>query len=445
MESMKTIDKLTFFQKLSYGVGDLGANLVFNMVSFYLLYFLTDIALLTASLAGLVLTLVRVIDAFTDPAIGMISDRTHSRWGRRRPFILFGAFPVGVFFFLLFAGTPVHGQNGMFFYFLLVYALFFISYSVVNVPYSALTPDLTKDSDERTGLNGFRMASAIVGTLIAAGATTVLVGLFPNERTGYAVVAAIYGTIFILMSQIVFWGTKGKDRAIVQNGKEKILDLYKSALRNKPFVLIAVTYIIHSFAVTTISSSLIYYLKYYIGKEQMISIIFLVLLLTAMLFIPFWVWVSKKTGKKAAYMVGMSILAIAMVIMFFLKPGNVQWIYILAFIAGSGLSTFFVLPWAIVPDTIDYHKQRTGQQIEGVFYGIWNFGPKLGSAIAGLCLGLGLTLFGYIPNLAEQAKMAILGIRSIFCLVPAIIIAIGVVVMSFYPISRKMNTIQKTE
>ena len=437
MESAQSNGKLSLIQKLSYGVGDLGANLVFNMVSFYLLYYLTDVALLTASLAGLVLTLVRVIDAFTDPAIGMLSDRTQSRWGRRRPFILFGAIPVGVFFFLLFAGTPLRGQTGMFLYFLLIYAVFFISYSVVNVPYSALTPDLTKDPDERTVLNGYRMACAIIGTLVAAGATSALVGLFPDESTGFAMVAAAYGLIFILMSQIVFWGSKGRDRSVPQTGSQKVLGLYLSALKNKPFMLVAVTYIIHSFAVTTISSSLIYYLKYYIGREGLISTIFLVLLLTAMLFIPLWVWISKKIGKKQAYMIGMSVLACAMVVMFLLKPEQVPFIYVLAFAAGSGLSTFFVLPWAIVPDTIDYHAQRTGQQIEGVFYGIWNFGPKLGSAVAGFCLGMGLTAFGYVPNLVTQSSKTILGIRSIFCLVPAVIILCGVVVMSFYRLNQK--------
>lgn len=172
---------------------------------------------------------------------------------------------------------------------IIFYALFVTSYSIVNVPYSALTPDLTKDFDERTCLNGFRMASAIVGTLIAAGATSILVGLFINEATGFSSIAALNGLIFILMSLIVFWGTKGKDRIAPETHAENMVSLHKSALKNKPFILVAITYILHTFAITTISSSLIYYLKYYFGQEDLISLTFLVLLLTSVAFIPFWV------------------------------------------------------------------------------------------------------------------------------------------------------------
>ncbi len=437
MNLQSSAGKLSFRQKLSYGVGDLGANLVFNLIGFFLLYYLTDISLLKASLAGLVLTLVRIVDGIIDPFIGIITDRTSSRYGRRRPFILYGAVPVGIFLVLLFSGSPVQAQAGKFIYYLLIYALFVTSYSIVNVPYSALTPDLTKDFDERTSLNGFRMASAIVGTLIAAGATTILVGLFTHEAVGFSSVAALYGFIFILMSLIVFWGTKGKDRNAPQIHDENMVSLYKSALKNKPFILVAITYILHTFAITTISSSLIYYLKYYIGQEDLISLTFLVLLLTSMVFIPFWVWVSKKIGKKQAYMIGMSILALGMVMLFFLKPEDVSRIYFLAAFAGSGLSTFYVMPWSIVPDAIEYHQLRTGQKIEGVFYGIWSFGPNLGSSLAGFSLGMGLTAFGYIPNLVNQSQKTLMGIRSIFCLFPAAIILIGVWVLSYYPITKK--------
>jgi GPH family glycoside/pentoside/hexuronide:cation symporter len=147
-------------------------------------------------------------------------------------------------------------------------------------------------------------------------------------------------------------------------------------------------------------------------QEGLISLIFLVLLLTAMLCIPLWVWVSKRAGKKTAYLSGMSILLASMVLMFFLQPGQVSFIYMLAALAGSGLSTFYVMPWAMVPDTIEYHALKTGQCIEGIFYSIWNFGPKLGSAVAGFAIGLGLTLLQYLPNALEQSAGTLLGIRG---------------------------------
>lgn len=437
MEEHELHLKLPASRKLAYGVGDLGANLVLNAVSFYFLYYLTDVALLGASLAGLVLTLVRVVDACIDPGIGYWSDRTRSRWGRRRPFILFGAIPMGVILLLLFSGSPLPGEAGMFFYYLLIYTLFCISYSLVNVPYSALTPDLTKDFDERTSLNGYRMAAAIVGTLIAAGATKPLVGLFPSERLGFPIVAAAYGLIFVGVSLIVFWGSRGHDRSVAEGRKEAISSLYLAALRNKPFMLVTVSYILHSVAVTMISASLVYYLKYYLRQEALLSPTFLVLLLTAMVCIPFWVWVSKRAGKKAAYLAGMSIFVAGLLLLFFLQPGQVSGIYLLAALTGSGLSTFFVLPWAIVPDTIELHERRTGQRIEGIFYGIWNFGPQLAGSLAGLAIGLGLDLAGYIPNVAQQSPSALLGIRIVFCLLPALLALLGIGIMSFYPISKQ--------
>jgi len=273
---------------------------------------------------------------------------------------------------------------------------------------------------------------------VAAGATTALVGLFPNERTGFAVVAGAYGLVFIAASLVVFWGTKGRDCAVALPTDESALRLYLSALKSTPFMLVAVTYICHSVAVTTISSSLIYYLKYYMKQEALISIIFLVLLLTAMLCIPLWVWVSKRAGKKAAYLAGMSILLASLLLIFFLRPGQISLMYALAALAGSGLSTFFVMPWAIVPDAIAYHEMRTGQRIEGIFYGIWNLGPQLGGSLAGLAIGLGLTLFGYVPNLAEQSARTMLGIRGIFALLPALLVLIGIAIMAFYPITRQV-------
>lgn len=123
--------------------------------------------------------------------------------------------------------------------------------------------------------------------------------------------------------------------------------------------------------------------------------------------------------------------------LFFLKPEDVSRIYFLAAFAGSGLSTFYVMPWSIVPDAIEYHQLRTGQKIEGVFYGIWSFGPNLGSSLAGFTLGMGLTAFGYVPNLVNQSQKTLMGIHSIFCLFPTAIILIGVWVLSYYPITKK--------
>ncbi|HEY9162636.1 MAG TPA: MFS transporter [Desulfomonilia bacterium] len=430
--------RLSVPTKLGYGVGDLGANIVFTTVNFFLMYFLTDISLLSASLAGLSMMAVRLVDACTDPMIGYLSDRTHTRWGRRRPYILFGSIVAGVFFWLLFTRLDIQSPILKFAYFTFIYLVFFVSYSAVNVPYSALTPDMTRNFNERTNLTGYRMSCAIIGSLVAAGATKMLVGKFPDEATGFSMVALIYGAAFIVFSSIVFFSVKETGSSAAPEDTGSALRLYIGAFRNMPFVLAALTYILHTVAVVIISSTLVYYFKYYICKESHLSTIFLTLLGIAVLCIPVWVTISKKTGKKFAYNTGMVIFAAAIFGIFFVSPGQIAMIYILTGIAGFGFSTFFVLPWAIVPDTIEYNEYMTGQRNEGIFYGIWSFGPKLGSALASLLVGLALSISGYIPNAAVQPDCVLLGIRVVLCIIPVAIILLGVAFMSFYPISRQM-------
>ncbi len=192
--------------------------------------------------------------------------------------------------------------------------------------------------------------------MIAAGVTRPLVALFSNEMAGFVSVAAFYAVIFILISVVVFWGTPGRDRSVATTWKENILSQYLAAFKNRAFLLIAVEYVFHSFVVTVISSSLIFYTKYYIRYEDSISPIFLVLLLTAMVSIPLWLWISKKLDKKAAYVDGLAIMRVDMLVIFFLRSDQVSWLYGLAGLAGLGLPTLFIMPWAMIPDTIEYHE-----------------------------------------------------------------------------------------
>ena len=431
-------DRLSIRTKIGYGVGDLGANLVFTTVNFYLMYFLTDISLLEASLAGVSMMAVRLIDAFADPLIGYCSDRTSTRWGRRRPYILFGSFLVGISFFLLFTRVEAASTAARFAYFTAMYLIFFIAYSLVNVPYSALTPDMTQDFNERTNLVGFRMAAAVIGSLIAAGATKALVGLFPDEVSGFQSVAGIYGIVFIAMSLIVFLSVRERTVETVSRAGDSPVRLYLAAFKNRPFLIVALTYILHTMAVVVISATTIYYFKYYIQREDHIGTIFLTLLGTAIVFIPFWVTVSKKIGKKLSYNSGMIVFALAILVLFFMGPERLGIMYAITALAGAGFSTFFTLPWAIVPDTIEYHESQTGRRDEGIFYGIWSFGPKVGSALASLFIGVALSFAGYIPNAALQSESALLGIRITLSVVPSAVIVAGIAIMSFYPITQEL-------
>jgi GPH family glycoside/pentoside/hexuronide:cation symporter len=437
MNDIQAVNKLPVKTKVSYAMGDLGANIVCQSVALYYLYFLTDITFLKASLAGISLMMVRCVDAFSDPLIGYFSDRTKTRWGRRRPYLLFGSFGCGLFFFLLFTYLPIHNQWLLFVHATFSYLIFYVCFSLVNIPYSALTPDMTQDYDERTNLTAYRMTGAIIGMFIAAGLTSELIKLFPNERIGYSLTAAGYGILFIILTLIVFWGVREKNDYAVKHDDTPMFRLYLNSFKNRPFVMVLMAYIMVELAIVLISSTLIYYMEYYMKKKELLSTIFLTMFGTALVCIPFWALISKHLGKKWSYFMGIGLFSIAMICIFFIRPENLLLLYLLAALAGMGLSTEFVNPWAMMPDTIEYNEFMTGKRNEGVFYGMQSFGPKLSGALAGLMAGEVLTLVHYVPKLADQSSETLLGIRLIFCIVPVLFTGLGMIFIALYPISHK--------
>jgi GPH family glycoside/pentoside/hexuronide:cation symporter len=429
--------KLPVKTKVSYAMGDLAANIVCQSVALYYLYFLTDITFLKASLAGISLLIVRCIDAFSDPLIGYVSDRTKTRWGRRRPYLLFGSLGCGLFFFLLFTYLPIKNQGMLFVHATISYLVFYVCFSLVNIPYSALTPDMTQDYDERTNLTAFRMTGAIIGMFIAAGLTPELIKFFPSERTGYSLIAAVYGLLFIILTLIVFLGVRENKEYEVHHNDTPMFRLYLNSFRNRPFLMILIAYIMIELAIVLISSTLIYYMEYYMKRKELLSTLFATMFGMALVCIPFWALVSKHLGKKWSYFMGIGLFSIAMVCIFFIKPSDLLLLYLLAGLAGMGLSTEFVNPWAMMPDTIEYNELKTGERNEGVFYGIQSFGPKLSGAIAGLLVGETLTIVHYVPKLVNQSYETLLGIRLTFCIAPVFFTAIGMIAIALYPISHR--------
>jgi GPH family glycoside/pentoside/hexuronide:cation symporter len=238
------------------------------------------------------------------------------------------------------------------------------------------------------------------------------------------------------LTLIVFWGVKEKKVFAEEHDPTPMFRLYLESFKNRPFLMVVLAYILVELAVVLTSSTLIYYMKYYMKKEELLSTLFLTLLGTAFLCIPFWALVSRRLGKKWSYFIGIGIFSVAMIGIFFLKPGQILAVYILTALAGLGFSTEFVNPWAMLPDTIEYNELVTGKRNEGVMYGILSFGPKLSGAFAGFLVGWVLSLSKYVPNLADQAAGTLLGIRLIFCIAPVLFTALGMIAIAMYPISH---------
>jgi len=429
-------EKLSVKVKAGYGICDLGGNLFFTAIGFWLLNYLTDTVGIAAGIAGTVIAIGKIWDAVTDPMVGYLSDRTSTRWGRRRPYILWGSIPLFITMIFMFTNPNLGSQKLLFIWGVLAFCLLNTAYTIVNIPYNSLTPELTQDYHERTSLNGYRFGFAIIGTLLGAGAALPIVNAFPSRNTGFTAMGTIFGAIMLVTALVTFFTIREPDvkREKPDSG---FLKTYIHVFRNKPYVLILLTYTINIIVNTIVMGVAVYYFKYIHGDEKLTTIAMVILLLTAMVFIPLSVLAAKRVGKKLVYGSGMVLFSAGIMILFFfahIQP--VSFSYAVMVLVGMGLGITMALPYAMVPDAVEYDYLCTGKRTEGAFYGIWTFGIKIGQALALGLTGLVLSLTGYVPDAAQSAS-AIFGIRLLIGPLPAVIYIFGLITLYLYPINEK--------
>jgi len=442
--------RLTVKQKLGFGIFDLGGNMLFTLVSFWALKYLTDTVGIAAAGAGIAVMISKAWDAVTDPTMGFITDRTLSRWGRRRVYLLFGAVPMMlamVFFFT----SPQYLPSSMH----IVWAtiglmVLFTASTIINVPYASLTPELTSDYHEQSSLNGYRFGCAVFGTIAGAGAVEPLVKLFarpgsPNplvDPRGFSVMGLILGSVMMIVTLITFFGTKEKKYTKEDLPTDGFFATFGSVFKNKPFVLLLLTYALHMTGISFLTAILAYYTNYVLHRSDITTIALILLLVTAMIFIPISVLVSKKIGKMRTYQICFVVLASACGIIFALGHKlPVEFFFGLMVYAGIGVGFSYVAPFAMVPDTIEYEARRSGKRNEGAYYGMWTFTSKLGTALAIFVAGQILEFGGFISHAGEgtvaQPPSVFNAIRLIIGPIPIVVLIAAIVVVNFYPLDKK--------
>jgi GPH family glycoside/pentoside/hexuronide:cation symporter len=429
------IDRLTTGMKLGYGVGDLSFNIAYQTTALYLIFFFTDVFGIAAGAAGMIMFYSKIWDAVSDPMMGYISDRTRSRWGSKRPYILLGAIPLGVTFMLVFYSPTLATENLKIVYGLVTFVLFCTAITIVNVPYGALTADITLDSNERSVVTGYRMSFAIFGTLVAAGATLPLVGLFGNgdQVLGFRYTGIAYAVLIVIVLFITFFTVRER----VAHPKQEVLSLVeniKVITSNKPFLILAAGTISHVTAVLTTAAVVNYYFKYNLKNEAMIPVAFLCLFVTAIAFMPLFVKLSTKKSKKYAYNLGIGSFAVVLVLIFFFGERNIYLTLFLFFLGAAGMAANWLSSWSMVPDTVEYSQWKTGLRREGIIYGAFMFCQKFPAALAAFIVGIVLKYVGYTANI-EQTEQSLMGIRLLLTLIPVGFIIIGIVFISLFPIS----------
>jgi len=434
---------LTLGFKFRYGLADLGFSLITSAMQFFLLFYYTDVAGINPALAGAALLVGKLTwDAINDPLIGYFSDRTRSRFGRRRIFMLVGAVPLGIAAWIMFSLPK--GLNGISAFLAVLGSFWLVDtfHTMTTTPYYALTPELTRDYNERASLTSIRMVFSVFGYILGAASTTLLAGVFKgaglNLQQAWSATGAVFGAIAITTTLLTTLSIKERPELAGEPSKLPALKAVLTSFKNKPFIILMIAFILSSFSFTVLTALVPYFIQYQLDMGDQVSFVLLVMLLMIGIFLIPAKMISDRINKGPAYALGLFIASVAVIASFFLPRGATPLIYVVAAVAGMGFSAQWVFPWSMLPDVVEYDEKMTGERREGIYYGLWAFLTKFTGALGVAVSGWALNLFGYVPNV-EQTEHALFGIRLFFSIVPAVVILASLPFLIWYPITRQKH------
>jgi GPH family glycoside/pentoside/hexuronide:cation symporter len=435
--SLLKSEKLPFRTKLVYGLADWSNASTSTIFGFFFAFFMTDVAKLPPLYAAPVLLIGGFWDAINDPLFGVLADRVRTRWGRRRPFFLFVSIPFAIAFIMLWWIPPISGDFGLAAYYAVTYLLFDTGFTLLAVPYSALTPELTEDYDERTRLNGYRMTFSMLGGLIGALSIPLVTGLFTEVKTGYMVVAIAFGIAAVFPYLLLFF--KIRERyADTPIAGQNLLKGFLSTFRNRAFRFAAGIYMTAWVTISLASALFQYYVTYVVLMPDQLDIILGLLQLGALVCIPVMVWMANRLGKQKAYIIGLSWWTVVMLILAVIQPGHQALVFVLAISVGLGVAAAHVVPWSMVPDVIEVDELETGKRREGTYYGFLVFIQKTGVAFTLALMQWILHITHYVPGVA-QSKETLTAMRLLMGPFPAVLLILSMILAWKYPLTKKRH------
>jgi GPH family glycoside/pentoside/hexuronide:cation symporter len=433
--------KLTRREKWMYGAGDLGFSLTSTIIDAYFAIFLIDVVGITASIAAIAIFVGRTWDYINDPLIGHISDRTRTRWGRRRPFLLFAALPLALVFTLLWWHPPLTNEIALAIYYAAAYVLFDAVATFAYMPYFALTPELTPDYDERTALTTTRMFFSIFGSLVAFTVPLMIVGGFnPQNASRVTLMGLSFGLASAIPLLLAFFGTRERPE-FMQQEQPSLRQSAQAAWGNRPFIFGLFIYLFTWVSVSILSAILLFFIKYVVQREAQSDLIMATIFVVAIFALPLWEWTSRRLNKRLAYMAGIAFWAVVQLVLVTLGPSSsLNLLLFLCVLAGIGISAAHVLPWSIIPDAIEWGEWKTGKRHEGMFYSLITLAQKIATSVAVPLALVVLDVTGYIPNSTAQPASAVNGIRIVAGPIPAVLLCIGILFAALYPLGREGYT-----
>lgn len=432
----KITKKLSIKEKIGYGLGDTASHFVWDMVGFWILIFYTDTFGISAAAAGTIMLIARFWDMFSDPLMGIIADRTNTRWGKFRPYLLWMALPYSVLAVLTFT-TPDLGPTGKVVYAGATYLLLMTVFTAINLPYSSLGAVMTSDSYERAGLNSYRFIFAFAGQFIVTGSALYLANYFGrgDMAQGYQYTLILFAVISFILFMVTFKTTRERvapPKAQQKNLKEDIRNLF----RNRPWVILFFVGIISFVMFALQNLTIAYYFKYYVGQEQSVQLFNIIGTVALIIGIPFSKPLARRFGKRNVYMASSLISGMFFILLYIPGNDNIYAVYTLNVLAKFTYAPAVPLLWTMLADTADYSEWKFHRRATGLVFSAATFAQKAGWGIGGALAGWLLALYRFVPNI-EQTATSLNGIKLMISVFPGVLYMSCAILLYFYAIDQK--------
>ncbi len=430
------MEKLPVREKVCYAFGDVASCIIWSTVMFFLPKFYTDTFGIPAMWAGWMFLGVRVWDAINDPMMGVIADRTKTRWGKFRPYLLWMAVPFGIGGILMFI-TPNFAVVNKFIYACITYAVMMTVYTAINIPYSALSGVMSSNPLERTVLSSFRFAGAFAGNLLVQALTLPLVEFFGggDDAKGFQITMTLFAVVCTCLFFVAFAFTKER---VEPPAKQKssvgqdLLDL----LKNPPWIVLALLSLATLVYVAMRSAVILFYFDYYVGKKMLATPFMVSGTVTIILALSMTKWLTRTFGKRRCYVGCMLVAALSSVAFYFARPDDIVYLFIVQIIFSIPSGLTMPLLWSMYADAADYGEWKNGRRATGLVFSAATFAQKSGFAIGGWLAMVLLSFYGYEPNV-PQTDRALHGIRMMLSIYPAIGATIAAMLVWFYPLKEE--------
>jgi GPH family glycoside/pentoside/hexuronide:cation symporter len=442
---LRKLPPLPLSVKVTYGAGELAAAVPASLSAFFILYFFTAVAGLTPALAGSVLLIGRLWDAVNDPMVGWLSDHTRSPLGRRFPWMLVGMVPLAICSVLLWVVPPVSSQLGLFAYYVLLSLVAMVAFTAVQLPYTALAAELSDDYDERTTLYGMKSAFSIGGSILGLVMAQIVFSRITDPKQQYVAMGEIAAVLAVVMVCICVAGTYRRywqvqsihPRLAARTTSRSLLAEIRSVFRNTAFRKILGLYLCGWMALQITAAMLPYFVDAWMGLSE-VHFARMALAVQGTAIAMIWVWnrVAKVSDKRTVFMLGAPVAILALTGLVTVQPGQMAWMYSLGVVAGIGVATLYLVPFAMLPDVVDLDELQTGLRREGLYFSALVFLQKLGLAVALFASGQLLEWTGFIANAETQPAAAQWAIRLLMGPLPAMLLLGSLWFAARYPISR---------